>query len=223
MPAKLVPPKMIPRRPTGSTTSKNLTAVYPQEILDRAWAIRNTLDVGRDRILWAATLAVLVDPPPEQVAYPDLNTGPSTCTVPYSNELYYAVRHVGRARFYKRHAWMAYFGMTERYDILIGILRMFTPELDDLEVHLVSTSTAEVIPCPDTPTRAPSSRLPKSERPAKPQAKPKKKGPRKKPGPKPKPKKPKGPDRRKGPRTVERGGWRKKKPTPGTPPTEPTN
>jgi hypothetical protein len=174
---------MIPRRPTGSVVQTNLTAVYPKAVLDYAWQIRDVLDIGRDRILWAATLAVVAQPPAKPVAYPDLNTGPTTCTVPYNREMYAAVRHVGRHRFFRRHAWMAYFGMTERYEMTVAILRLFTPELAVLERTLIDTCAAEVIPCPITkPSRAPTSRLPKEQQ-AK-AAKPRRRKPKPPPAPK---------------------------------------
>ena len=150
--------KRLPRRPTGSTTHKNLLAVYPQAVLDYAWQIRDLLDVGRDRILWAATLAVLLEPPERPVAYPDMGQGAGLLTIPYTVELHAAVRSVGKLRFFRRHAWMAYFGMTERYEQTVAILRLFTPELDELQVQLLLRS-AEVAPCPITkPDRAPVSR-----------------------------------------------------------------
>jgi hypothetical protein len=184
-----VPPKMLPRRPTGSVPRINLTADYPEVVLEYAQRIRDLLDVGRDRVLWAATLAAAVSPPDLPVSYPDLASG-TPRTVTYTRRLYDVVRHIGRMRFYRRHAWLAYFGMTQRYDATIAILRLFTPELDELESQLVSSS-AEVKPCPILPTVRVTTKRPPG-RPKKPKA-PK--------APKPKaPKKPKKPKKRKGPK-----------------------
>lgn len=202
-----MPPKMLPRRPTGSVERINLTANYPEVVLEYAQRIRDTLDVGRDRVLWAATLAVAVDPPDLPVSYPDMVSGTAR-TVTYTKPLYEVVRHIGRVRFYRRHAWVAYFGMTQRYEATIAILRLFTPELDELQSQLVSSS-AEVKPCPIIPpvrvlTKRPPGRPKKAPKP------PKAKAP-------PKPKKPKkklvagtAQDKRRAPRAEERGGWRKK-------------
>ena len=208
-----MPPKMLLRRPTGSVERINLTATYPEVVLEYAHRIRDLLDIGRDRVLWAATLAASLYPPADPVSYPDMVTG-TTRTVTYTKKLYEVVRHIGRARFYRRHAWLAYFGMTQRYEATIAILRLFTPELDELESQLVSSS-AEVKPCPIIPPVRVLTKRPPG-RPKKPKAP---KLVKEKKPPKPKKKRVAGTaqDKRRGPRAEERGGWRKK---PKAPPTE---
>lgn len=183
-----MPPKMLLRRPTGSVERINLTANYPEVVLEYAHRIRDLLDIGRDRVLWAATLAASLYPPADPVSYPDMVVG-TTRTVTYTKKLYEVVRHIGRVRFYRRHAWLAYFGMTQRYEATIAILRLFTPELDELESQLVSSS-AEVKPCPIIPpvrvlTKRPPGR-PKKPKPPKAQKPPKPKKPKPKKAKKPK-------------------------------------
>ena len=183
-----MPPKMLPRRPTGSVEKINLTANYPEVVLEYAHRIRDLLDIGRDRVLWAATLAAALYPPPDPVSYPDMVSGTAR-TVTYTKKLYDVVRHIGRVRFYRRHAWLAYFGMTQRYEATVAILRLFTPELDELESQLVSSS-AEVKPCPIIPpvrvlTKRPPGR-PKKTKVPKPKAPPKPKKPKPKKVKKPK-------------------------------------
>jgi hypothetical protein len=158
-----VPPKVLPRRPTGSVTHTNLTATYPVVVADYAWAIRSLIDIGRDRILWAASVAAVLEPPDQPTAYPNLDGPGTVCTVPYTATMYRVVRIAGKRWFYRRQAWLAYFGMTERYDLTIAILRLFAPELDELEVTAL-TRLSEVTPtCPVPPVRAPTSRRPPEE------------------------------------------------------------
>ena len=140
----------------------SVQSVYPEPVLARAALIADTLGVPRDRVLWAGALAAALQVPESPVAYPEMAEGIRRA-VPFTRGLRDVTRAVAKGWFYGRHAWLAYFGMVERYEILVGILRLFAPELAEFELSLIR-SVAEVNPpCPDTSSRAPSSRLPKPE------------------------------------------------------------
>ena len=162
-----------------------LQSVYPEPVLAYAGTIAEVLAVPRDRVLWAAALAVALQPPESPVAYPEMAEG-TRRSLPFTKGTREVARHIAKVRFYGRHAWAVYFGMVERYEVLVGILRLFAPELAVLEESLIEQQV-EVTPCPIVPpVRAPSSRLPKPE--AAPDAPPKKpKRPRRKKGEKRRP------------------------------------
>ena len=173
-----------------------LQSVYPEPVLVYAGQIAEALAVPRDRVLWASALAVALQPPELPVAYPEMAEG-TRRAITFTKGTREVTRHIAKVRFYGRHAWAVYFGMVERYEVLVGILRLFAPELAALELSLLSTFV-EVTPCPIVPpVRAPSSRLPPDPN-APPKAK-RNKGPRKpnpwgrgrKPGTRNKPKPPK--------------------------------
>jgi hypothetical protein len=131
-----------------------LLANYPAAVLDYADAVAKALGLDRRRVLHAAALAACQAPPERgPISYPTLDAGAEAVGLVFTLPGAKAVEALARRHFYGQVPWLVYWSLTNRYEQTVAILRLFPPELAQLEAALLEQSREVTPPCSSTRSR----------------------------------------------------------------------